>query len=145
MLDIGNNEEVLVYKINSNKFGLGGSANSDIKLALETKYGPEDTVVEVYTGKWNGRDVVITDKVRVLEINYLGEQFQVGGYAECRVVIDRNAYDLNTKEFISTATRKVEYIAFDDSDPLSEERARLLEDTLEEKYIGNQHLFQINE
>ncbi|MBE6113704.1 MAG: hypothetical protein E7191_01320 [Erysipelotrichaceae bacterium] len=141
VMDIGDQENVLLYKDDRREYGFSNSAKRDVLTQLESIYGQEDTEIVVYMGEWQGRDVEITEKVIYSDMKYLGKQFDVGYYAEGSVDIVRNAYDLDSQECISTGTKVIKYIGFDVL--RISKRAEVLEDTLTEEYIGDKELFEV--
>lgn len=52
VMDIGDKENVILYKDGNGEYGFSNSAKRDVLTQLESIYGQEDTEIVVYMGEW---------------------------------------------------------------------------------------------
>lgn len=124
----------------TNPFGrhtTGGAPNHDFYLQLSEVYGENDAFIERFNGVIDGKNIVVTDHPIYL-FGYLGRDMK-GHYASCTVITKRVLDIGGIKE---TEKRISKYIGFDDGDPNSIERAKILWDTLKETYSNSEESFK---
>lgn len=123
----------------TNPFGrhtTGGAPNHDFYLQLSEVYGEDDVYTEQFNGVVEDKNVIVTDSAKY-NFEYLGRDGE-GHYGLCTVTTKR-VFSINGIE--NEETRISKYIGFDDGNPNSFERAKILWNTLEETYSNGEESF----
>lgn len=136
LVRLWNGEQMLVYVPLSHH--PGGSVGADLKEQLVPLYGGDDVEAEGTDGSWQGKDAVVYD-IPSYEFSYLGRAFGGGDYLACKVTTTRTV--ILDGESLPATTRESLYLGYDDTDPRSVERAKILWESLQEDYSDSEEYF----